>query len=159
MTNQSSKKVLVKRPTRITTDGHGRSVWVDPVESAHLELVSTQMLKQMLCSRDDADRKAIADAATTNAEGVLARHPETGLFEIIDDDELKAILDANQDLPQINRPADTTLEPLRDYADDAELSLVSTLALRKVLRDDAEETESDDLTEVDDGGFNPYDNS
>jgi hypothetical protein len=154
MADQTSRKVLVKRPTRIRADGSGRSVWADPVESAELELVSTQMLKQILTSRDDTERKAIENIANISANGVLARHPTTGGFEIIADDELQAILDDNQGLPKISRPADATLEPLRDYVDDEQLSLVSTQALRKVLNDD--DVAEEELP-ANDGGFNPYD--
>ena len=151
----ATKKVLVRRPSKIAADGHGRPDWIDPVESAQLELVSTQMLKAMLSSRDDADRKAIEEAADTSANGVLARDPVNGQFEIIEDNELQAILNDNQGLPEMSRPADATLEPIRDYVDDDHLSLVSTQALRKVLRNDAEqETDTAAKTPT---GFNPYD--
>jgi hypothetical protein len=153
MSDNTSRKVLVQRPCRIRTDGHGRSVWADSVESAEFELVSTQTLKQILTSRDDTDRKAIASAANTSTSGVLARNPASGSFEIIDDDELQVILDSNKGLPRISRPADATLEPLRDYAAEDQLSLVSTQALRKVLNDD----ESNDAPGTAGGGFNPYD--
>jgi hypothetical protein len=158
MSDHDSGKVLVRRPSRISTDGRGRSVWADPVESAELELVSTQTLKVMLTSRDDSDREAIREAANTETEGVLVRDPSSGGFEIIDDDELQAILDVNQGLPKITRPADATLEPLRDYADDAALSLVSTHALRKVLHGDDDDSANDDHLPDDAAGFNPYDN-
>jgi hypothetical protein len=115
------------------------------------------MLKVMLTSRDDSDREAIREAASTETEGVLARDPTSGGFEIIDDDELQAILDVNQGLPKISRPTDATLEPLRDYADDAELSLVSTHALRKVLDSDGDDSANDDLVSDAAAGFNPYD--
>jgi len=154
MADQTPRKVLVKRPTRIREDGSGRSVWADPVESAELELVSTQMLKQILTSRDDTERKAIENIANVSADGVLARHPTTGGFEIIEDDELQVILDDNQGLPEVSRPADATLEPLRDYVDDEQLSLVSTQALRKVLNDD---DVAEEEAELNGGGFNPYD--
>jgi len=154
MADPTTRKVLVTRPTRIREDGSGRSVWADPVESAELELVSTQMLKQILTSRDDTERKAIENIANVSADGVLARHPTTGGFEIIEDDELQVILDDNQGLPEVSRPADATLEPLRDYVDDEQLSLVSTQALRKVLNDD---DVAEEEAELNGGGFNPYD--
>ncbi len=154
MSDTATKKVLVRRTPKIAPDGRGRSVWVDPVETAKLELVSTQMLKVMLSSQDDADRKAIEEAADTAVEGVLARDPANGQFEIIDDDDLQAILDENQGLPALSRPADATLEPLRDYANDDQLSLVSTQALRKVLgNDDAEDAE---MPTTEATGFDPY---
>ena len=162
MSDRVSRKVLVQRPSRVRTDGHGRSVWADPVESAELELVSTQMLKVILSSRDDSERKAIEETVRTDTDGVLARHPNSGRFEIIDDEELQAILDANQDMPQVTRPADATLEPLRDYVDEDGLSLVSTQALRKVLGHEepiADESPEAENVACEAGGFNPYDNA
>jgi hypothetical protein len=41
MTDDAPAKVLVERPAKIGSDGRGRPVWVDPIESAELELVST----------------------------------------------------------------------------------------------------------------------
>ena len=154
MSNDAPNKVLVRRPTKIKTDSRGRSVWADPIESAKLELVSTQTLKQILSSSDDKNRAAIKDAANTATDGVLARDPATGFFEIIDDTDLQVILDANADLPRLSRPTDVTLEPLHDYADDENLSLVTTMALRKVLAED-----NDDITtepELDTSGMDPY---
>lgn len=159
MSDADSKKVLVKRPSKVTTDGNGRSVWVDPVESAHLELVSTQMLKVMLTSRDQSEIEAIEEAASGSDDGVLARNPGSGGFEIISDEELQEILVANDNLPTVSRPADATLEPLKDYPEDDQLSLVSTQALRRVLGGDEDEEAAEVEEPLDaGGGFNPYDN-
>ena len=159
MSDGDSSKVLVRRPSKVMTDDRGRSVWADPVESANLELVSTQMLKVMLSSRDDSDRKAIEEAADNATEGVLARNPSSGSFEIISEEELEKILEVNDDLPKISRPADATIQPLHDYVDDEQLSLVSTQALRRVLSSDDEKEEAAlEALEDDGGGFNPYDN-
>jgi hypothetical protein len=141
MPEDMPNKVLIRRPTRVKTDSRGRSEWADPIESAEIELVSTQTLKQILSSSDDKNRKSIKDAVNTAADGVLARDPATGFFEIIDDTDLQAILDANTDLPKLSRPTDVTLKPLHDYADNENLSLVTTMALRKVLAKD-----NDDVT-------------
>lgn len=157
MSGEPANKILVKRPRKVSTDERGRSVWVEPVESAELELVSTQMLKVMLSSRNPTERDAIAEAADNASDGVLARDPNNGQFEIISDDDLQAILDDNQGLPKLTRPADATLEPLRDYADDSELSLVSTQALRKVLDGGSDTEESMEDMQQDAAGFNPYD--
>lgn len=154
MPDLPSGKVRVRRPCRISTDERGRSVWADPVGGDELELVSTQMLKVILTSRNDRDREAIRQAAHTDAEGVLVRDPASGGFEIIDDDELQAILDVNQGLPRISRPDDATLAPLRDYADGEGLSLVSAHALRKVLGGE----EGDGEPPVDPAAFDPYAN-
>ncbi len=156
MAESSPTTVLIRRPGRIVSDSQGRSVWADPVETAELELVSTQMLKVMLTSRDESDRKSIAEAANSATEGVLARDPRNGAFQIIDNDDLQAILDDNQGLPELRRPADVTLEPLRDYAEEEHLSLVSTQALRKVLRDDLPTDVVKKPGGKDGGAFDPY---
>jgi hypothetical protein len=156
MSDENSGKVLVRRPSRVDADDHGRSVSADSVDSAELELVSTQMLKQILSSSDAENRAAVKEAAMTTSEGVLARDPATGYFEIIEDDELQAILDSGQDLPKLSRPSDVTVEPLHDYADCDHLSLVSTQALRRVLDGD-DEREAAEPVDVDVGCFNPYD--
>jgi len=157
MPDNFSNKVLVKRPARIKTDSRGRSVWADPIESARLELVSTQTLKQILSSSANDDRKAIEDAANTATDGVLARDTATGFFEIIDDAELQAILNSNADMPKLSRPVDVTLEPLHDYVDEDRLSLVSTMALRKVLAKEDDDESSN--TEIDLPGTDPYNSS
>ena len=75
-------------------------------------------------------------------------------FEIIDDTDLQAILDVDSDLPKLSRPTDVTREPLHDYADEENLSLVTTMALRKVLAKD-----NDDVTTEpggDTSGMDPY---
>ena len=157
MADEPPLKVLVKRPSRIKTDDRGRSVWADPVESAELELVSTQTLKQILSSENPGSRKSIENLATTLGDGVLARDPATGIFKIIGDEELQQIIDNHKGLPKLSRPGDVTLEPLHDYADSDHLSLVSTQALRRALKPDDQST--GDTLQDDDGGFNPYDKS
>ncbi|MDH3439818.1 MAG: hypothetical protein OEM63_03625 [Gammaproteobacteria bacterium] len=160
MPDTESKKLLVKRPSRVSTDSRGRSVWADPVDSAELELVSTQMLKVMLASRDQSEIKAIEKAASGSNDGVLARNPGSGGFEIINDDELQEILAANENLPPVDKPADATLAPLKDYPENDRLSLVSTQALRRVLGNDEKDEKPQEYSVADaDGGFNPYDNS
>ena len=133
MADDPPSRVLVRRPSKIKTDGHGRSVWADPVESAELELVSTQSLKQILSVQWMLRiEKSIEELAATVGGGVLVRDPATGMFKIIDDEELQQILDNEKGLPQLSRPSDVTAEPLHDYVDDDHLSLVSTQALRRV---------------------------
>lgn len=157
MPDDTTKKVLDRRRAMVAQDDSGRSDGIDPVESAELELVSTQMLKVILTSRDDADRKAIKEVADTTIDGVLARDLVNGRFEIINDDELQAILDDNQGQPKLTRPIDATVNPLRDYANDDQLSLVSTQALRKVLNDSDDDTEEPETAADESAGFNPYD--
>jgi hypothetical protein len=150
MSDDKSARVLIRRPPRGQSDAHGRAT----AASAELELVSTQMLKQILSSNDAENRKAVGEAAKTTGDGVLARDPATGYFEIIDEDELQAIVDSGQDLPKLSRPADVTVEPLHDYADNEHMSLVSIQALRRVFDDD--NNEEPEAAEAEAGGFNPY---
>ena len=83
------------------------------------------------------------------------------MFKIIGDEELQQILNNDAGLPNLSRPSDVTLEPLHDSVDDDHLSLVSTQALRRVLKpDDADQADSEktsDDEEIVDTGFNPYD--
>jgi len=145
MSDDDSARVLVRRPST-TESAEG---------STEVELVSTQILKQILSSNDAENRKAVEEAAKTTGEGVLARDPATGFFEIIGDEELQAIVDSGQDLPKLSRPSDVTVAPLHDYADSEHLSMVSADALRRVL-DDEDEKEESAAAEADAGEFNPY---
>ena len=147
MGDEKSARVMVRRPSAASagseSDGQGNE----------LELVSTQMLKQILSSSDVQNRKGVEDAAKSTGDGILARDPATGYFEIIDEDELRAIVESREDLPKLSRPSDVTVAPLHDYADSEHLSLVSIQALRRVL-DGGDEQEEAEAAEV--GGFNPY---
>ncbi|MDH4047219.1 MAG: hypothetical protein OEV63_03670 [Gammaproteobacteria bacterium] len=149
--------IKIRRPPRIQTDGHGRSVWTDPVDTSdELELVSTQALRVILDADDKQARKAIQAAVKGSNEGVLARDPTAGTFEIIGDDELQKILDSTLDLPPITRPADITLVPLNKESSE-ELSLVSTQALRKILgTGDSAPAQKSKKKRDSSGGFDPY---
>ena len=140
---------MTKKLTLIRPDGRGTSRDRD----TELELVSTQMLKQILSSRDTADAKAVVDAANTASEGVLARHSRSGIYEIIDEREFEMLLDDCEELPELRRPADVTLRPLCDYAENNHFSLVSSRALRRALGGD-EESAADGEPGV--AGFDPY---
>ena len=131
--------VRIRRPAKVTTDDRGRTVWAETVETAQLELVSTGLLQKILASSDDDTRSAIERIVSGQEEGVLARDPATGLFEIISDADLQAILRDNDTLPKIVRPAEISLEPVRSKAADTgdQLSLVSTQVLRKILHKEA----------------------
>jgi hypothetical protein len=120
------KKLVLQRK-------HGRS---DP-DDDELELVSTQMLKQILSSRNRGEAHAVGLAARTASEGVLVRH-RGGEYEIIDDDEFEDLIAGRDGLPQLSRPPDVTERPLCDYAESGRFSLVSSRALRRALDDDDE---------------------
>lgn len=153
--------VRIRRPARVSTDG-GRNVWADTVEEIELELVSTQQLESLLQSGDEDTRGAIREVLSGQQEGVLARDPSTGLFQVISEEDLKNILDDNQDLPGRRRPASATLEPARREEEGGELSLVSTQMLRKIIRSDEKPARrvqgiKPRAGKDRSGGFDPYD--
>lgn len=160
MDDKLTQTVRIMRPSRVTTDDRGRTVWEGPVEETELELVSTQMLQTLLDSGDEERRQQLADAARSK-DGVLARNLTSGSFEIIDDDDLKAALESADATPARVRAADVTLEPVPKKSDNAgqELSLVSTQALRKILGHEVTDTSDDDADDgpaFRGGGFDPY---
>lgn len=157
------KTVRIQRPAKVTTDERGRTVWTGGVESVELELVSTTALHKILDSGDEKSRLAIREAVSGKTEGVLARNPETGFFEIVSDAELDSLLDGNKCRPASHHVADVTSEPVGDRVQRAaeELSLVSTQVLRKVLKPDGSAAYTKPVISRKDkyGGFDPYNNN
>lgn len=161
MADDYTATLRIRRPAKVKTDERGRTVWVDTIETAELELVSTDQLRQLLESADENTRSTIRQMVENEREGVLARDPATGLFEIISDGELRAALGDVDAAKTARRPAEVTLEPLPDSGSEEELSLVSTQMLRKVLQNDdgpARPTAGKtSVTRKDEGGgFDPY---
>jgi len=147
-------------PAKIKTDSRGRSVWADAVETAQLELISTEQLQALLASDDIVSQRSIEEAASCGDEGVLARDAATGIFEIIDDFDIQAILEGNlNETARRSSEAEVILEPAEMPGTSApeELSLVSTQMLRKVLGED-DSNESESTPELG-GGFDPYNSS
>lgn len=147
---------IVRRP-KVVTDDRGRTVWSDPVETANLELVSTQMLKQLIESGDRVKQDEIREAATAK-DGVLAHNSDSDRFEIISDEELQEILDGGLELHEARNFVDVIDEPMAESVDPAEeLELVSTQMLRQILDPAAAQPAGADAQP--DSGFDPYDNS
>lgn len=156
MANQLTKTVRIVRRSKVATDDRGQTVWVDPVESAELALVTTTMLKEMLTSDDEQQKMRIREAAE-GKDGLLAHDAESDRFEIIGDADLQAAIDASAGTTDTARPTDVTYEVVSEYEDDSagELSLVSTQALRRILHSESGRTEDIELAD-DEGGFDPY---
>ncbi len=155
MSDELFKTVRIVRRSKVATDERGHSVWVDPVDSAELELVTTTMLTRMLES-DNGERSRRLEEAAQGKDGLLAHDRDNDRFEIIDDADLQAAIDASAGDAPVTRSADVTYEVVAEREDvDEELSLVSTLALRRMLR--GEDSGADDDLPVDEGGgFDPY---
>ncbi len=158
MSGKLKTTVRIQRPSKIRSDGGDRSVWVEPVETAEFELLSTVALKKILKSNDKAAKKSIAAAAETGDEGVLAMDTATGHFEIVDDTDLQAILEQDLRPPKHEKVTDIINEPVFHSENSIdELSLVSTLALKKILKEEDEALPI--AEEIEDTGFDPYDSS
>jgi len=147
---------------RVQMDDRGRSVWVGTIETAELEIVSTQMLKTLLDSADARNREQVEQLASRDEDGFLARNAATGHFQIIDDTDLQAILDQQKNSVPAPQPDTTDESTLLPVTDDNELALVSTQALRKILDEstgekrNAETTPGGKFSRDDAGGFDPY---
>ena len=154
MADELFKTVRIVRRSKVATDDRGRTVWVDPVESAELELVTTTMLTRMLDSDDEQRKQRIREVAE-GKDGLLAHDAENDRFEIIDDAELQAAIEASASDAPATRTADVTYEIVaeREDADAEELSLVSTMALRRILQG---ENAGDAPDPDEDAGFDPY---
>ncbi len=157
MIERLKQTVRIVRRAKVETDERGRSVWVDPVETARLELVSTTMLTQIL-EADNEDHKAALHEAANGADGVLARDAESDSFHIIEDDELQAALDSAAAAEPLYREADVVLEPVSvTDGEEEELSLVSTQMLKQILSSEQGLNVADDGLAIDEGGgFDPY---
>lgn len=129
MADEHTATIRIRRPGKVTTDERGRTVWTGEIETAELELVSTAELKQILASSDAASVSAIERMASGGTEGVLARDPATGLFEIVSETDLKAMLEEQ-------RPPGGREPPRPGAGADPELALASTQVLRKMLKSD-----------------------
>ena len=155
MNDDLNKTQRILRSPKVTTDERGRTVWVDPVETANLELVSTQMLKQIIDAGDEVTHKNLREMAE-GEQGLLARDIDKGRFEVISDEELQHILDGTDKEYEASKRASVAEEPVAEVvADEEELELVSTQMLRIILSpEDEEKKAAEGSAET---GFDPYD--
>jgi len=154
MNDKLDQTQRILRSSKVSTDDRGRTVWTDPVETARFELMSTQMLKQVIDAGDAGDTAKLQEMAS-GEEGLIARDMTDGRFEVISDEELQHILDGTEEEFAAKRAKDA--QELAEETAEAEddLELVSTQMLRVILG-----TEPDEQEEIaKESGFNPYDNS
>lgn len=154
MTSDFKQTVKIVRKPKVVTDDRGRTVWSDPVETANLELVSTQMLQQLIASDDQSAKDQIRDAAGSK-DGLLAHNTESNRFEVISDEELQQILNSGHELHESRNFVEAIDEPMADEAEsENELELVSTEMLRQILDPTGAPSTDDDGSP--DTGFDPY---
>ena len=157
MTDELKKTIRLIRRGKLGADSLGRNVWTGDIDACELELVSTSELERIISSSDESRKEQLREAAD-GRDGILAHDAANDRFEVIEDDDLKAALDSAQNATVEHRPAEVVYEPVEQTADLDELSLVSTMALRRIL--DQEDVEEEPIEPVDEGGgFDPYNSS
>lgn len=162
MSKDPTKTVRIRKVDKVAPDDRGRSVWLGKVEEAELELVSTTALEKILKTEGGKTRSEIQKLAAGKKDGVLARDTATGHFRIVSETDLEKALAAEAG-GKPGRSAEVTGTPLTDTTRlaAAELSLVSTQILRKVMKPEvkAEAVKAKPGKKDKFGGFNPYDNN
>lgn len=139
---------IFNRP-KITTDELGRNIWDKTVESSNFELVSTEMLSQII-EADDHDTTDQLREVAQGEDGLLAHDVDTDTFEIISEEELQHILDGTNMQADAKTTAGLVDEPVvHDDMGEDELELVSTQMLRQLLSPDDEAGSAE-------RGFDPY---
>lgn len=153
MSDDLKKTTRIVRKPKVRTDDRGHTVWDDTIKTANLELVSTQMLQQLIDSDDHTTKTGLKEASQ-GKDGVLAHDPEENRFEIISDEELQHILDGTE-AEYASKRAAAIEEPLVEtVAEEGELELVSTQMLRQILSpEDFNELDGDGSSP---SGFDPY---
>jgi hypothetical protein len=163
MSKDPTKTVRIRKVDKVAPDDRGRSVWLGKVEEAELELVSTTALEKILKTEGGKARSEIQKLAAGKKDGVLARETATGHFRIVNETDLGNALAAESGGKKPARGAEVTGAPLTDTTRlaAAELSLVSTQILRKVMKPEEKAEAAKPKAGKKDkfGGFNPYDNN
>lgn len=163
MAKDHTKTVQMRKVDKVAPDHRGRSVWLGKIEPVELELVSTTALQTILKTEGGKTRVEIQKLAAGRKNGVLARDTATGHFRILSEADLKKAATAPPgEGPK--RSGVVTAPPLTETTRKkaAELSLVSTQILRKVVRPGGSTgIERPKAAGKKDkfGGFNPYDNN
>ena len=155
MNDEMKKTIRLVRRGKLGTDERGRNVWTGDVEPCELELVSTAQLQRIISSSDERRKDRLRKAAD-GKDGVLAHDIANDRFEIIDDEDLKAALESVDNAQAERRPAEVVYEPVTPTADIDELSLVSTMALRRMLGHQEEQSVEETPVADEGGGFDPY---
>ena len=160
MSDDFVKTVRIKRPSRVAPDQRGRNVWVGPVEEVELELVSTTGLEKILKSGDGKTQVEIRKLAAGRKDGILARDTATGVYQIVSKKDLEPFREGRDETAPAERGINKAA-PLSDEAKlaAAELSLVSTQILRKVVKDEDQAAKPGGPKKDKFGGFDPYNSS
>ena len=154
MNDKSKQTTRILHRPKVTTDELGHTVWADPVETAKLELMSTQTLKQLI-EADDANTNDQLREAAEGKDGLLVHDIDHDRFEIISDEELQNILDGTDLETEAKHAIELIEAQLTEIVTDKdELDLVSTQKLRALLSPQDEEQTAAEGS--DESGFDPY---
>ncbi len=156
MNDELKRTVRLKRPSRSAVDDDGQTVWEGPEVDTDFELLSTQRLMQILAEGDE-QRRRLEAVADNDEDGVVAQRAGSDAFEIIARDDLTAAIQSTE---VADEDAIVAGEPLAEEVDpDAPAtSLVSTMALRRILNEDGEAElapADEDAQIMRDAGFDP----
>lgn len=152
-TDNSASTVIIRQPTKVKTDGRGRTIWAGRIEELELNLISTQELKLALLTAGAAGLNSIKAVAAGGKDGVVAHDQSTGLYDVISGAELKKLLDSGVELPASLTAGEVARDCSDVGAEDA-FSLVNTQALRQML--DQDNSEDSLIAEDNNPGFDPY---
>ncbi len=158
MSDELKATVRIQRPAKTQAAGRGQSLCAEAAETVEFELFSTVALRKILASNDEAAINAIEDAAESGDQGVLARNIATGLFEMVDDTDLRAALDDDISPPKQEGGTEVSYEPAYNSEKSIDdMTLVGTQALRKILG--KEEKEEPVVADTVESGCDPYNSS
>ncbi|MEM6638737.1 MAG: hypothetical protein AAF610_02450 [Pseudomonadota bacterium] len=162
MDNDITATVRLIRQPKVKSNAVGGTVWnetVDEVESAELELVSTQMLQVMILDDEKARRQQLADLKSSE-DGLLAHNRRKDTFEVVPRKDYQSAMEQRSQPKPAAKPSPYVAKQVSSDIDDQ--SLVSTQVIRKLLNKPqlSPQEAFDELKLVDEpgseGGFDPY---
>ena len=158
VSDELNKTIRFRRET--VAAATGTSDAQPSTETTEFELVSTQMLEQILISEDNAPKDRIRELAESD-DGWLAQDTESKDFEIVKDDELERALQSINGQPESIPDANFESVNPSTGETNSDLCLVSTQHLRQVMGDELEEMEKAEKEKAVrvERGFNPYNNA
>lgn len=155
MNDKLNQTQRILRSPKFTTDERQQTVRVDTEETGRLELMSTQMLQQVM-EKSDSGTTASLRKLASGEDGLIARDVDKDRFEIISDADLESIL-TGSDSESFSNSHVASLEERKvdTVGDDTQLELVSTQMLRIAMNlDDADEEEPAEESAFQ--SFDPY---
>lgn len=118
-------RAILRRLFGTAPDDRSKTRWVEPRVDIELELLSTAAFERALQTASDEQLASIRAAAEMADNGILARDPRTGMFRVIDEDDVRKLERRHADAVP-----DGWRDAIRRDTQGGEQSLMSTQALR-----------------------------